>query len=304
MEALWGIDLGGTKIEVVVMEQLDPEAVLLRHRIATEADQGYEHILNQIAKLVREASDMVGFSPTVIGIGTPGAMDPFTGAMKNSNTTVLNGKAFHPDLEAKLGIPVKMANDANCFALAEAKMGAVKEQVPDAKVVFGIIMGTGVGGGVVFKGEVWGGQHGIGGEWGHNYLDESGGPCYCGKTGCVETVISGTGLQKFYLQKSGEFRKLKEILARHQQEIDPVATETVDRLIHFFGLGVSSIINLLDPHVIVVGGGVGNIDLLYTDGIVSVEKFLFNPKLRTPIIKPSLGDSAGVFGAAALVEKK
>ena len=303
MEALWGIDLGGTKIEVVVMERLDPEAVLIRHRIPTEADRGYEHILNQIRILVGEASEKVGFAPSTVGIGTPGAMDPYTGVMKNSNTTVLNGQAFHPDLEKMLGIPVQMANDANCFALAEARMGAVTQVAPDATMVFGIIMGTGVGGGVVCNGKVWSGNHGIGGEWGHNYLDESGGPCYCGKTGCVETVISGTGLQKFYTQQSGEFRKLKEILARHQEGIDPIATQTVERLINFFGMGVSTIINMLDPDVIVVGGGVGNIDLLYTEGKKAIEKYLFNPVLRTPVIKPMLGDSAGVFGAAALVEK-
>ena len=268
----------------------------------TEASKGYEHILSQIHTLVENAVQKLGFRPKTLGIGTPGAMDPYTGAMKNSNTTVLNGKPFLPDLKKKLGIPVLMANDANCFALAEARMGAVAEKVPDAQVVFGIIMGTGVGGGIVFKGEVWGGNHGIGGEWGHNFLHESGGQCYCGKVGCVETVISGTGLQKYYQQQTGEFRKLKEILQRHHQGIDEQATATVNRLITYFGIGVSSIINLLDPDVIVVGGGVGNIDLLYSEGLKSIEKYVFNPQLRTPIIKPLLGDSAGVFGAAALVE--
>ncbi|MEM6628106.1 MAG: ROK family protein [Bacteroidota bacterium] len=301
-KALWGIDLGGTKIEVVVMEYLDPHAVLLRDRIPTEAAKGYAHILSQIHTLIENASQKIGVRPSVIGIGTPGAMDPYSGTMKNSNTTVLNGKPFRPDLAEKLGIPVHMANDANCFALAEARMGAVAQNVPNAKVVFGIIMGTGVGGGVVYKGEVWNGNQGIGGEWGHNFLHESGGQCYCGKVGCVETVISGTGLQKYYKQQTGEFRKLKEILKRHEQGIDEYATATIERLITYFGIGVSSIINLLDPDVIVIGGGVGNIDLLYDEGLRSIEKYVFNPKLRTPVIKPLLGDSAGVFGAAALVE--
>ena len=301
-DALWGIDLGGTKIEVVVMESLDPQSILLRDRIPTEAAKGYEHILSQIQILVDNAAKKLDKRPRVIGIGTPGAMDPYTRAMKNSNTTVLNGRPFLPDLIKKLGIPVFMANDANCFALAEAKMGAIKEKVPNAKLVFGIILGTGVGGGIVYKGEVWNGNHGIGGEWGHNFLDESGGQCYCGKVGCVETVISGTGLQKYYQQQTGEFRKLKEILKRHHQGIDEHATDAIKRLINFFGLGVSSIINLLDPDVIVVGGGVGNIDLLYDQGLKSIEKYIFNPSLRTPVIKPLLGDSAGVFGAAALVE--
>jgi predicted NBD/HSP70 family sugar kinase len=197
-----------------------------------------------------------------------------------------------------------MANDANCFALAEARLGVVKEKFKDAKVVFGVIMGTGVGGGLVINGEVINGLQGIGGEWGHNFLDESGGPCYCGKTGCVEKVISGPALEKFYHGKSGVQKSMKEIVKLAEEGKDVVANETMKRLTFFYGKALSVIINIVDPDVIVIGGGVGNIDLIYTTGREEVTKNVFNNRLETPIARPMLGDSAGVFGAAFLMDKK
>jgi fructokinase len=194
-----------------------------------------------------------------------------------------------------------MANDANCFALAETQWGVVRQQAPQSRLVFGIIMGTGVGGGIVVEGKIWNGRHGIAGEWGHNYLDESGGPCYCGKTGCVETVISGPATERYYESLTGQHLKLKEIDRRHREGGDPAATKTIDRLCHFFGKGISVITNLLDPDVIVVGGGVGNIEALYGKGLEELGRFIFNNRVEVPLLKPSLGDSAGVFGAAALV---
>ena len=298
---IWGIDLGGTKIEAVVMEKLDPTTVISRQRIATEQQHGYRHILNQIARLVDQVATEVGTRPKTIGIATPGALDPTTQTLKNSNTTCLNGQLFKKDLEEILDFPIRMANDANCFALAEAVMGVVPAQVPDAKVVFGIIMGTGVGGGVVIDGKVLDGRHSIGGEWRHNFLDASGGACYCGKIGCVETVISGTALQKYYMQISGEKRKLPEIVVRSREGGDFCAQATVVRLVEMFGQAVSAIINVLDPDAIVLGGGLGHIDELYSEGKKAAERHLFNPRLETPFLKPMLGDSAGVFGAAALV---
>ena len=297
---LWGIDLGGTKIEIAVMEGLNTQKVLLRERIPTESQLGYEHILQNIKKLVIASTRTLGFGPTSVGIGTPGSFDPYTASMKNCNTTCLNGKKLHEDLEALLGTPVTVANDANCFALAETQLGVVRQEIPEAEVVFGIIMGTGVGGGVVIKGEILNGMHGIGGEWGHNFLDESGGACYCGKTGCTETVISGPALEKFYFQSSGRSLKLKEIVQLAQEEKDPYAMATIDRLIEGFGKALSNIVNVLDPDAIVLGGGLGNIDLLYTEGRKAVLKHTFNPYFNTPLLKPLLGDSAGVFGAAAL----
>jgi predicted NBD/HSP70 family sugar kinase len=181
-------------------------------------------------------------------------------------------------------------------------MGVVKEKFPDAKVVFGVIMGTGVGGGLVVNNHVINGLQGIAGEWGHNFLDESGGPCYCGKSGCVEKVISGPDLERFYHKESGTKVPMKEIYDRYKKKSDPLAAKTIERLIHFYGLALSVIINVLDPDVIVIGGGVGNIDLLYDQGVDAVKKNVFNPRLDTPIVRPSLGDSAGVYGAAYLID--
>jgi len=171
-------------------------------------------------------------------------------------------------------------------------------------MVFGIIIGTGVGGGLVINGKIWGGRHGIGGEWGHNFLDETGGTCYCGKTGCVETVISGPATERYYQGLTGQTLSLKEIVARYSAGSDAAAIRTIERLCHFFGKGLSVITNLLDPDVIVVGGGVGNIEALYTLGLAELGRFIFNNRVEVPLLRPSLGDSAGVFGAAALVAGK
>src|SRR5215831_461374 len=299
-EPLWGIDLGGTKIEGVILPSLDDPRPLLRTRIDTEGNKGYEHIVSQIHRLVQMMEQQSGLQPRQIGFGTPGVLDPLLQTMKNCNSTALNGQPLKRDLENKLQLPVVLANDANCFALAETHWGVVKEKVKEARVVFGIIMGTGVGGGIVFNGQVWNGKQGIAGEWGHNFLDESGGPCYCGKTGCVETVLSGPGLQRYYESLTGNKLTLKEIVTHYRQGNDAAATKTIDRLNYFFGKAVSVVINLLDPDVIVVGGGVGNIDTIYQEGLASVRQHIFNNRVDVPVLQPSLGDSAGVFGAAAL----
>jgi len=298
---LWGIDLGGTKIEGVILKSAENPEVLVRMRIPTEQQHGYEHILNQINKLITMMSKEVGAKPERLGIGTPGTLDPKTQKLKNSNTTCYNGQPFIADLEQIAKLPISIANDANCFALAEARMGAVKSQKIDAEVVFGVIMGTGVGGGLVVNGKIVGGKHGIGGEWGHNFLDESGGQCYCGKVGCVETIISGPFTQRYYESISGQEKHLKEIVDLHEAGTDQHATQTINRLTHFFGKAISVVIDIVDPDVVVIGGGVGNIDHLYTDGIKSAKEFVFNDGLETTFLKPELGDSAGVFGAAMLV---
>lgn len=295
---IWGIDLGGTKIEGVILPSLHDPKPLLRRRIDTEGHKGYHHIIDQLSRLVDQMANDSGINPITIGMGTPGVLDPILYTMKNCNSTSLNGQPLKQDIESKLGIRFELANDANCFALAETHWGIVKEKAPGARMVFGIIMGTGVGGGLVIDGKIWNGKHGIAGEWGHNYLDESGGPCYCGKTGCVETVLSGPGLQRYYKQVSGHEKSLKEIVNDHQ---DPFAKQTLDRLHNFFGKAVSALTNTLDPDVIVVGGGVGNIGSIYTEGVEYLRKYIFNNRLDVPVLKPSLGDSAGVFGAAALV---
>jgi len=300
MGPVWGIDLGGTKIEGVILEDRQELNVLKRLRIPTEAQNGYEHIIHQIVRMVEVMTIETGIKPDKIGIGTPGTTEPSSGLMKNCNTTALNGMPLKRDIEQALGIPVSLANDANCFAIAEATLGVVKEKVPNARVVFGVIMGTGVGGGLVVDGKIIGGKHGIGGEWGHNFLDDSGGACYCGKTGCVERILSGPNLEKYYENIMGVPRKLVEIVERHKAGGDEVATKTVHRLLGNFGKAFANIINVVDPDAVVIGGGVGNIDLLYTDGAWEVEKNIFNHTLETPFLKPKLGDSAGVFGAALL----
>lgn len=296
---LWGIDLGGTKVEGAILKSASDPQVIFRDRLPTEGHKGYEHILNQIKLVVEKMEKAAGYKPKKIGMGTPGTLDPGLGVMKNSNSTSLNGKPLKADLEKMLGIEFQMANDANCFALAEANMGAAKEKYPNAKVVFGVIMGTGVGGGLVVDGKVINGLQGIGGEWGHNFLDESGGPCYCGKSGCVEKVLAGPALERYYQSVSGTSKNLKEVYDLYLAG-DKAAQQTMQRMTHFFGLALSVVVNIVDPDVIVIGGGVGNIDLIYSEGVESLKKYVFNNRLDTPVLKPKLGDSAGVFGAAFL----
>ncbi|WP_255720987.1 ROK family protein [Dyadobacter sp. CY261] len=297
---LWGIDLGGTKIECAV---LDPERnleVVVRMRVPTESANGYDHILSQIKKLIDMVADQVGERPRKIGFATPGVLEPDSQLMKNSNTTCLNGMPLKADLERILGVPCELANDANCFALAEALMGAGKDY-HGAEVVFGVIMGTGVGGGLVVNNKIIGGHHGIGGEWGHNILEEGGDPCYCGKDGCVEQVIAGPALERHYARLSGEKVSMKTVLERYHAGDDEHAKATIERLLEYYGRAISTLINVIDPNLIVIGGGVGNIDLLYTAGYERIRKYIFNKGIvTTPIVKPKLGDSAGVFGAALL----
>ena len=296
MQGLWGIDLGGTKIEGAILTSVDPLNVACRIRIPTEAEQGYDHIVQRIGELVDRMALETGLSkPRTIGIGTPGAVNPFTGLMKNCNTVCLNGSPLRQDLRTMLNMDVHIANDANCFALAEAVMGAGR----GLPVVFGVILGTGVGGGVVVDGRVLDGLQGIAGEWGHNLLEPNGAPCYCGKRGCVETVISGPALERYYGSRSGESMSLAEIVKEGRKD-NPHAKATIDRLCAGFGLALSYVVNILDPHAIILGGGLGNIDELYVHGKDALSGHVFNNRLETKLLRPSLGDSAGVFGAALL----
>ena len=303
MHCIWGIDLGGTKIEGVVLNADNHFEAIGRLRIPTEAEKGYEHILLQIRGLIGLLSNQTGEYPSVLGIGTPGTTDPLTGLLKNSNTLCLNGKPLRTDLEALLGIPVHLANDANCFALAETRAGIVPKVRPNAEVVFGVILGTGVGGGLVVNGKVIGGSQGIAGEWGHNYLSEEGGPCYCGKTGCVERLISGPALQNYYRTLSGNPNAdFKSILGSSLEVPDSYAQLTLERLVTLFGKAIAVVINIIDPDAIVIGGGLGNIPYLYNHIEEAALPHVFNNRLDTLFLKPALGDSAGVFGAAFLTE--
>lgn len=301
-DQLWGIDLGGTKAEGIVLGPGGLNDILFRDRVPTGAQNGYEHILSQLDKLVNMMADKMGYRPDKLGICTPGTLDPKTQTMKGCNSECMNFQPMKADLERILKMEIAIANDANCFALAEARMGVVKQNFPKAKVVFGVIMGTGVGGGLVVDGKVINGLHGIGGEWGHNYLDESGGPCYCGKSGCVEKVLAGPALEKYYTSLTGEKKNMKDIYDAYVAKSDESATKTIERLIKFFGMATSVLINIIDPDVIVIGGGVGNIPVIYKEGVESIKNYIFNNRVvETPIVKPLLGDSAGVFGAAYLL---
>jgi len=294
---LWGIDLGGTKIEGVILDPEFPKESLHRLRVPTESAYGYDHILTQIASLVAHLEDVSGFSrASSIGIGTPGITIPSSGLLKNSNTLCLNGHPLAKDLEHILGCHVVLANDANCCTLAEAKLGAARGQ----KTVFGIILGTGVGGGIVVNGEVLSGKHGICGEWGHNSLQGEVTPCYCGRRGCLETVCSGPALEGFYTSLGGDSIPLREIAARAYKG-EEKAVATITRLQLKFAEALGAVVNLLDPDAVVIGGGVGNIDSLYCQETRdAISSHLFNDRFDTPLLRPQLGDSAGVFGAAML----
>lgn len=288
-----GIDVGGTKIEGIVLAA-DGHA-LERERIETESDRGYAHIIERIAQLVarlRRAAPEC----TAIGIGTPGAISSRDGTLKNSNTQCLNGRHLREDLEARLGLGVRMENDANLFALAEAVAGAGRE----ASLVFGIIMGTGVGGGIVHRGELLRGPQHIAGEWGHHCIDVHGPLCYCGHRGCVETLIAGPAVEAQYESLTGTARRMPAIVDGFRAG-EAAATEIFATFIDCFGRAVANLINILDPDVIVLGGGLSNIDELYTLGRDAVAQYMFNDEIRTPIRRNHLGDSAGVIGAALLV---
>lgn len=288
-----GIDLGGTKIEGVVLDNEGSER--LRKRVSTRQSEGYQAILNDIAQLVRQLEVEVGEQCSV-GIGTPGALSAVTGAMKNSNTTCMNGQPLLEDLQTLLDLPLRIANDANCFALSEARDGAGKGH----NVVFGVIMGTGVGGGVVFKGQLHQGHQHIGGEWGHNILEQGGPDCYCGRKGCVETLISGPGLAADFHRFGGDCSLIANDIVRLATEGNEQAEAAMQRFFDRFGRAMAMVVNILDPDVIVLGGGLSNVERLYSEGREQVARYAFNDEFITPILKNVHGDSSGVRGAAQL----
>ena len=280
-----GVDLGGTKIEAILLDE--NFNVIKRKRILTPQNN-YQKILDSISSLVMEISESV--SDYSLGICTPGAISKQTGLIKNSNTQCLIGKSLKEDLENKLDKKISMENDANCFALAEATLGAAV----DFNLVFGVILGTGVGGGIVINKKLYPGRTNIGGEWGHHTLHRNGNLCYCGKTGCVETYISGPSLESHWTQLTGKSQHLPEIL----DDIDnKYWIKWKTEFLKNFGYGLANVIDILDPDAIVLGGGLSNIDFLYTEGKESIYNQVFSDLVDTPILKNKLGDSAGVFGA-------
>lgn len=309
-----GVDLGGTKTEAVVVRVGGPERgapeVLARRRVPTasralEDDARYAQILEDTRALVASVVEEAGLTTTPpVGVSMPGSAtrrlangEPAPSPrVKNANTTCLNGRPFYDDLRAALGVPTWFANDANCFALAEHTWGAAR----GARVTFGVILGTGVGGGVVFDGRVWDGAQGVAGEWGHVVLEPDAGPsCYCGRRGCVETYLSGPAIEAAYAARSGTPRRLPEIVERAAGG-DAIASALLDERYDLFGRAMSTVVDVLDPDVIVIGGGVSNLEALYTKGAEALGRWAFTDHLTTRIAKNELGDSAGVLGAALL----
>jgi fructokinase len=288
-----GIDLGGTKIEGIVLDGHGGE--LFRKRVETQQEKGYRHILNRIKELHDELGAQIKHQPHTLGMGAPGVVSPRTGLVKNSNTLCLIGQPLKTNLENLLGRKIEIQNDANCFAMAEALHGAGCRK----KLVFGVIMGTGCGGGIVHNGGVITGPQGIAGEWGHMSIDPNGPPCYCGQRGCVEGYISGGGLQNRYAEQFGVKKSFREI-EKDFYAGDADAAAFVKIFFRNFGRAIANLIAVLDPDMIVLGGGVSNFDAIYTEGVAQVAEFIFSDSLETPIVKNQLGDSAGVIGAALI----
>ena len=291
-----GIDLGGTKIEIIALDEKGAECY--RRRIPTPRDD-YDGTLNAIAALVAETEAAIG--PGTVGIGMPGTISPATGLVKNANSTWLNGRRLRDDVVALLGREVHFANDANCLALSEAVDGAGA----GARSVFGVIVGTGTGGAIVSDGQVLVGANAIGGEWGHNPMpwpepeEWPGPPCYCGRTGCIETFLSGPGMSREHEQLTGARLEASAIAVRAAGG-DSRAETTMQRYERRMARALASIINVVDPDVIVLGGGLSNIDRLYERVPSLWTPYIFSDHVVTRLVRARFGDSSGVRGAAWL----
>jgi fructokinase len=335
-----GVDLGGTKIEAVVFERRTC-SVLARERIETRRERGYEHIVATVADLIADMAKGAGLdvAKTPVGVGMPGSVTRRAGLVKNSNTVCLNGRPFRDDLSRRVGRPITFANDANCFALAEARLGAGRAFVEG--IVFGVIMGSGVGGGIVIGGKVWSGLQNIGGEWGHHAVGprvdasngvgetphrtgvaaSSSGPARssppvaprsgvaCAPLGLRPRCYCGKlGCLELYLggpfieaeyERRADARRALAEIASRRSD-DPHAADVLEESLDAFGRGLANVIDILDPTAVVLGGGVSNLDFFYTEGVERVKKYVFNDELETPILRHEVGDSAGVLGAALL----
>ena len=292
-----GIDIGGTKIEAAALAA--DGTIRLRRRLPTPAGD-YQAVIATVKALVAGIEADLGQAES-IGIGIPGTLSPATGLVKNANSTCLIGRAFDRDLAVALGRPVRLANDANCFALSEAVDGAGQ----GARTVFGVILGTGVGGGIVVDGRVLTGPNAIAGEWGHSPLpwpqddERPGAACYCGKHGCIETFLNGAGLGRAYAALSGRADEAAAIAERAGSG-EPAARAALARYVDRLARALATVINLLDPDIIVLGGGLGQIAALYGDVPARWGDYVFSDKVATKLVPPRWGDSSGVRGAAWL----
>jgi Transcriptional regulator/sugar kinase len=292
-----GVDFGGTKIEAAAID-CDGE---FRARIRAATPGNYEAAIKTVCELVHGAEQQAGTTNCTVGIGTPGSVSPRTGAMRNSNATWLNGRTFREDVSCALGRPVRIANDANCLALSEVIDGAAA----GSKVAFAVILGTGCGGGLMVHGQLVEGAHGVGGEWGHISLpwpshEELEGPsCWCGQRGCLETWVSGSGLQRDYVAHTNLQRCAEDIIELARAGED-AARGAVHRYIHRLGRALAVIGNIVDPDTIVLGGGMSNVRELYEELPAVVRSFVFTDSWEPRIVQARWGDSSGVRGAARL----
>ena len=287
-----GIDLGGTKIESVVLDT--NSNILFRQRILTESHKGHEHVLNQILDIYLQALNSVKGKDHSLGIGTPGSISKSTGLLRNSTISCQNGLPLQELIEKKLNHSFVIENDANCFALAESFMGAGKNY----GLVFGVIMGTGCGGGFIYNGELRTGPQRLAGEWGHSVVNPNGPKCFCGKKGCVSTYISGTGLEEMIYENLKINVSAEKFL--NQSMYSKKEEDILNKFYEYYGLSLANIINSIDPDIIILGGGLSNHQDLYTKGLKMVYENIFFFFLNTPILKNILGVSAGVIGAAII----
>jgi fructokinase len=287
-----GIDLGGTKTEAILLNPDNRD--IFRQRISTPKEHGYDAILGSTHELILNVANRIPHQINYsIGIGIPGSINTDTDLVQNANTTCLIGRPLQKDIENLIGRTITVENDANCFALAESRSGAGRTY----PLVFGIIMGTGCGGGICMNGTIHKGPNRIAGEWGHFSVDPGGAECYCGNRGCVETKISGSGVEAAFFRTFDKHVTMQDITMGYRAG-DPQCTETFLHFLDDFGRCLGGLISVLDPDVVVLGGGLSNIDELYTMGVERVRKYTFHQQIKTPVLRNMLGDSAGVYGAA------
>ena len=299
MQTMMGIDLGGTKIEIALVDAM--HGVVYKDRVPTP-QHSYNAILDAISALVdKTVSQQKIERPSSIGIGIPGCLDPATQLVRGSNTVVMNGKPLQVDLQQRLGLQIHLQNDANCLAVSEAVDGAAK----GCSVVFAVIIGTGCGGGIAIDGKAWTGKNAIAGEWGHNPLpwpsaDEiQVAPCWCGQVGCQETWISGTAFALDHARHTGERIKAEQIIAKMRAG-NLAAQESFGRYVNRLARALASVMNVLDPDAIVLGGGMSNVDEIYQALPSEIIRYTFTKPIATPVLKAMHGDSSGVRGAAWL----
>ncbi len=288
-----GIDLGGTKCEGIILNPENKE--IYRERILTQQEKGYQEILIRVQGLYNKLEQYLQGAKHTIGIGTPGSISPKTGLMRNSNTLALNNKNLLQDLGSLLNHAIIIENDANCFVLAESLLGEHRS----AKLIFGIILGTGCGGGFVLENKLMTGLTGNAGEWGHSSINPYGPDCYCGKKGCVETYLSGGGAQNRFFEMTGRRLTMEEIVQNYRDQ-ESQAVEFMRQYFDWFGHALSNVVNIIDPDIIILGGGLSNMQELYIEGQLSLKKFIFSDYYPAKIRQHSLGDSAGALGAAML----